>query len=61
MNLSLDNDTVFGDMKTYRIKNNKADGDESYIALLPVNSVYNIHWNQGIDWDHVLVWPSVES
>lgn len=40
------------------IKNKKKDLDGAYVALLPVNSIYNIHWNKGIDWDHILLWPS---
>lgn len=53
--------TIFGDMYSASIKNPTFDGLGAYIALLPVNSVYNIHWNQGVDFEHILVWPSYET
>lgn len=48
-------------MLSYIVKNHAQDLKGGYIALLPVNSVYNIHWNKGIEWDHLLVWPSYET
>lgn len=48
-------------MFNYIIKNGRRDLDGGYVALLPVNSVYNIHWNQGMDWDHLFLWPSYET
>lgn len=35
-------------------------GKNEYVALLPVDYTYQIHWNQGIDWDHVLIFPDYD-
>lgn len=43
------------------IKNPNKDAAWSYPALLATNYMYNIHFKEGLDWDHMLMQPSYEA
>lgn len=37
-----------------------SDGVFQYVALLATDYTYDIQWNAGMDFDHMLVYPSYE-
>lgn len=51
----------FSHFKQYLIKHSSEDGINSYVAILPTDYSFNVHWNTGIDWSHLLIYPSYES
>jgi len=34
------------------------DGKNMFAGVLATDYVYNLHFGQGIDWDHFMLWPS---
>lgn len=54
-------DSTFGDSVSMLIKNPKKDYKYAYVGIFAVDYTYNLHWNQGMDWSHLLAFPSYET
>lgn len=48
----------YGDSSMMKIENLAADDSMAFVALFAAGYVYNVQWNTGIDWTHVLIAPS---
>jgi len=49
----------FGVTNMLKIKNKPhLDGKMMFAGVLATDFVYNLHFGQGIDWDHFMLWPS---
>jgi hypothetical protein len=49
----------FGSSIEVIIKNKPhKDGKHMFASILPVEYVYNLHWSNGIDWSHFMLYPS---
>jgi hypothetical protein len=52
-------DEDFGQSIEYKIMNKPyLDGKHMVAAILPVDYVYNLHFGNGADWSHFMLWPS---
>lgn len=51
-------DTDFGWIMPQMIKNPEKDALFSHAAILPTDQVFNIHFKEGVDWNHLLIQPS---
>lgn len=43
----------------WMILNNEKDAAYSYAVVYPTNYTFNVHFKEGIDWQHMLIVPSM--
>lgn len=53
--------TDFGVLVSEKIKNPMKDTINGFAGIVATGYVYNIHFNEGIDWDHFMLLPSYVS